>query len=48
MPHPMQKKDAIGANAFTVVKRTDFDMGKYAPYVGDEVRIEIAVEAIKE
>lgn len=48
MPHPMQKKDAIGANAFTVVKRTDFDMGKYAPYVSDEVRIEIAVEAIKE
>ena len=48
MPHPMQKKDAIGANAFTVVKRTDFDMGKYAPYVGDEVRIDIAVEAIKE
>lgn len=48
MEHPMQKKDAIGANAFTVVKRTDFDMGKYAPYVGDEVRIDIAVEAIKE
>jgi polyisoprenoid-binding protein YceI len=48
MLHPMQKKDAIGANAFTVVKRTDFDMGKYAPYVGDEVRIDIAVEAIKE
>ena len=48
MEHPMQKKDAIGANAFTVVKRSDFDMGKYAPYVGDEVRIDIAVEAIKE
>ena len=48
MEHPMQKKDAIGANAFTVVKRTDFDMGKYAPYVGDEVRIDIAVEAIRE
>jgi polyisoprenoid-binding protein YceI len=48
MPHPMLNKDAIGANAFTVVKRTEFDMGKYAPYVSDEVRIEIAVEAIKE
>lgn len=48
MPHPMMKKDAIGANAFTVVKRTDFNAGKYAPHVGDEVRIDIAIEAIKE
>lgn len=48
MPHPMLKKDAIGANAFTMVKRTDFNAGKYAPYVGDDVRIDIAVEAIKE
>ena len=46
MPHPMMKKDAIGANAFVVVKRSDFNMGKHAPYVGDEVRIDIAVEAI--
>ena len=48
MPHPMMKKDAIGANAFTVVKRSDFNAGKYAPYVSDDVRIDIAVEAIKE
>lgn len=48
MPHPMVKKDAIGANAWTVVKRTDFNMGKNAPYVGDEVRIDIALEAIKQ
>lgn len=48
MPHPMVKKDAIGANAKTTVKRTDFNMGKNAPYVGDEVTIEIALEAIKE
>lgn len=48
MPHPMLKKDAIGANAFTVVKRSDFNAGKYAPYVGDEVRIDIALEAIRE
>ncbi|MDX9994659.1 MAG: YceI family protein [Rhodocyclaceae bacterium] len=48
MPHPMMKKDAIGANAFTVVKRSDFNAGKHAPYVGDEVRIDIAIEAIKE
>ena len=48
MPHPMLKKDAIGANAWTLVKRSDFNAGKYAPYVGDEVRIDIAIEAIKE
>lgn len=48
MPHPMVKKDAIGANAYTVVKRSEFNAGKYAPYVGDDVRIDIAIEAIKE
>ena len=48
MPHPMLKKDAIGANAWVVVKRSEFNAGKYAPYVGDDVRIDIAVEAIKE
>ena len=48
MPHPMLKKDAIGANAYTIVKRSDFNAGKYAPYVGDEVRIDIALEAIKQ
>ena len=48
MVHPMMKKDAIGANATTVVKRSDFNAGKYAPYVGDEVTIEIAVEAVQQ
>ena len=48
MPHPMRKKDAIGANAFTVIKRSEFNAGKHGPYVGDEVRIDIGVEAIKE
>jgi polyisoprenoid-binding protein YceI len=47
MPHPMLKKEAIGANAFTVIKRSEFNAGKYAPYVGDEVRIEISLEAIQ-
>ncbi len=48
MPHPMLKADAIGANATATVKRSDFNMGKYAPYVGDEVTISIAIEAVKE
>jgi polyisoprenoid-binding protein YceI len=46
MPHPMMKKPALGANAFTTIKRTEFNAGKYAPYVGDEVRIDIAIEAV--
>ena len=46
MPHPMVKKPALGANAHTTIKRTEFNAGKYAPYVGDDVRIDIAIEAI--
>ncbi|MCD2453422.1 YceI family protein [Methylicorpusculum oleiharenae] len=48
MPHPMLKKDACGANATTIIKRTDFNMGKYAPNVGDQVTVTIPVEAVKE
>ncbi len=48
MPHPLLKIDACGADATTVVKRTDFNMGKYAPNVGDDVTITLSVEAVKE
>lgn len=48
MPHPMLKKDAIGANAAARIKRSDFNMGKHAPYVSDEVTLSIAVEAVRE
>ena len=48
MPHPMMKKEAIGANATVTVKRSEFNAGKYAPYVGDDVKIDIAVEAIQQ
>ena len=47
MPHPMLKKDAIGADATVVIKRTEFNAGKYAPNVGDDVTITISLEAIK-
>ena len=46
MPHPMLKKPALGANAFTQIKRSEFNAGMYVPYVADEVRIDIAIEAI--
>lgn len=48
MPHPINKKDACGANATTKIKRSDFNMGKYAPAVSDEVTITLGLEAIKE
>ena len=40
-------KFTIGADASVVVKRSEFDAGKYAPHVGDDVTISIANEAIK-
>ncbi len=46
--HPMNKKEVIGANASTMIKRTEFNAGKFAPYVGDDVTITIALEAIKQ
>ena len=46
--HPMLKRDAIGADASTVIKRSDFKAGKYAPNVGDEVTISIGIEAIRQ
>lgn len=48
MPHPMLKKAACGATATAKIKRSDFNMGKHAPYVGDEVTLTIPVEAIKQ
>jgi polyisoprenoid-binding protein YceI len=47
-PHPMLRKDAIGGNATAQIKRSDFNMGKYAPYVSDEVTLNIAIEAIQQ
>lgn len=48
MSHPMLKKDACGANATAKIKRSEFNTGKYAPNVGDEMTLVIPVEAIKE
>jgi polyisoprenoid-binding protein YceI len=46
LQHPMAKKQALGANAYTVIKRSEFNAGKYVPLVSDEVRIDISIEAI--
>ena len=47
-PHPFTKKEVCGANASTRIKRSEFNAGKNAPAVSDEVTLNIAVEAIKE
>ncbi|MBU2641453.1 MAG: YceI family protein [Gammaproteobacteria bacterium] len=47
MPHPMLKVPACGANATATVKRSDFNMGKNVPYVGDEITLTLAIEAVK-
>ncbi|KAB8045214.1 YceI family protein [Janthinobacterium aquaticum] len=47
-PHPMLKKDACGANATAQIKRSEFNAGKYAPAVSDEVQLTFAIEAIKQ
>ncbi|MDQ3495724.1 MAG: YceI family protein [Pseudomonadota bacterium] len=43
---PMAKRQAIGFDATTTVKRTDFGLGKFAPGVSDEVTLRITTEAI--
>ena len=48
MDHPMMKKLACGANATATIKRTEFNAGKYAPYVGDDVTLTFSVESIKD
>lgn len=41
----MMKKDSIGANATATIKRSDFQMSKYVPMVGDDVTLTITIEA---
>lgn len=44
-PHPMTKAQAIGFDATTTIKRSDFGVGAYAPDVGDTVTLRITTEA---
>ena len=43
--HPMRKVPAIGFDASTTLKRSDFGLGGYAPAVSDEVKVHITTEA---
>lgn len=46
--HPMAKKPWAGFDATTTIMRSDFDMGNFAPFVSDEVKLMISIEASKE
>ena len=44
--YPMGGGKALGFNATTTIKRSEFDMGKFAPNVSDDVKLRISVEAM--
>ena len=44
-PHPMRKTPAMGLDASTTIKRSDFGVGGFAQAVADEVRLHISLEA---
>ncbi len=45
--HPMVKKPWAGFSATTVLKRSDFNLGQFAPFISDEVNVKISIEAMK-
>ena len=44
---PYQGKKAAGFNATTTLLRSDFDLGLFAPFIGDEIDLKISIEAMK-
>ena len=44
--HPMAKKAAIGFNATTTFKRSDFGIANYVPAISDEIKVNITTEAL--
>ena len=45
--HPMAKKPWAGFDATTTLVRSEYELGQFAPFVGDEVEVKISVEATK-
>ena len=45
--NPMSGKEAAGFDAEAKIKRSDFNLGNFAPAVSDELDIKISVEAPK-
>ncbi|MGR3759642.1 YceI family protein [Roseobacteraceae bacterium NS-SX3] len=45
--HPMEGKPWAGFDATTTLVRSEFELGKFAPFVSDDVEVKISVEAKK-
>lgn len=45
--HPMEKKMWTGFSATTTLLRSDYGLGSFAPFISDEVALEISIEAGK-
>lgn len=45
--HPQAGKPWAGFDATTTLLRSDYDLGAFAPFVSDEVAVQISVEAMK-
>ncbi len=45
--HPVEGKPWAGFSATTSLMRSDFEVGGFAPYVSDEVQVQISIEAMK-
>lgn len=46
--NPVNKKEVCGADAYTVIKRSEYGIMKYLPGLGDEVKLVINVESFKD
>lgn len=44
-PHPVFKKEACGADAYTMIKRSRFGMTQFLPEISDDVKISVQIEA---
>lgn len=47
MMHPMLRKPACGLNATGKVSRSDFNLGRFVPLIGDEITLHVSMEALK-
>ncbi|MFN3823096.1 MAG: YceI family protein [Pseudorhodobacter sp.] len=45
--HPMESKPWAGFSATTTVLRSDFNLGAFAPFISDEVQVQLSIEATK-
>lgn len=45
--HPMANKPWAGFDATTTLLRSEFGVGNFAPFISDEVEVQISIEAMK-